>query len=235
MRTGGDVITFCKHEVHDPSINWHRLCLYFARLAFDAPSVPAHRTARLAYLDTRLRHTSDAPEAVPLWWIDEHDASRAGHVAVSAGDGWCYTTDFGGEGEVHLARIADIGPAWNLDFKGWSEDINGGRVFVPSAPKLYRLHVFHGVVNHGSHHGTFATSEAAAFAAVRLANAERFGAITKTKVGTRVIYDVWHRADKQKFGSSNTTFARSADAIPRVRALVNAERGVTVVKEPVAA
>ncbi len=69
------------------------------------------------------------PAGVPLWWGG--GSADHGHVAISAGRGMCWSTDIRRTGRFDLVPIAEITREWGLPFLGWTEDINGVRVYDP--------------------------------------------------------------------------------------------------------
>lgn len=102
------------------------LCLKFVRTCFNVAS--RYPSAERAYYATQHRHTSWPPPAgVPVWWTN----GRYGHVAVSAGGGYCYSTDFIITGRVRRTRITSITNGWGQRYRGWTEDVNGVRVYQP--------------------------------------------------------------------------------------------------------
>lgn len=133
-----------------PPGSWLNRCLQLARSAYDVPAKYAE--ADQAWAATRFR-TEPQPKPPPGWFVwwdrpghpgSDHDA---GHVAVSAGDGLCWSNDVRRRGGVDLVRIAAIGPAWGLPRVGDSRDING-RIVVPvivappahpKAPRVVRV------------------------------------------------------------------------------------------------
>ncbi len=50
------------------------------------------------------------------------------HVAISAGNGWCWSTDILRPGRWDRVRIDDLAKRWNMKYLGWSETLNGVRV-----------------------------------------------------------------------------------------------------------
>lgn len=52
----------------------------------------------------------------------------AGHIAISAGNGWCWSTDILRPGRWDRVRIEDLAKRWNMKYLGWSETLNGVRV-----------------------------------------------------------------------------------------------------------
>jgi hypothetical protein len=101
------------------------MCLKFVRTCYNVP--PLHASAAIAWNKSRFRHSSTPPKGVPVWWTG---GSRGfGHVAISDGGGFVISTDSGGKGRVGRTTISHITRAWHQTYRGWTEDINGVRVF----------------------------------------------------------------------------------------------------------
>jgi hypothetical protein len=58
-----------------------------------------------------------------------------GHVALSRGNGSVWSTDYHRVGKVDACRIDEITRDWGLRLVGWTEDINGVRVWQQAEPK----------------------------------------------------------------------------------------------------
>lgn len=71
----------------------------------------------------------DVPRGAPVWWTG--GSSGAGHIAISCGGGVCITTDWKEPGRLAYARIDDITSLWNLNFKGWTREVNDVVVWMP--------------------------------------------------------------------------------------------------------
>jgi hypothetical protein len=107
------------------------MCLKFVRTCYSVG--PKHASAAIAWNKTKYRHTSTPPKGVPVWWTG---GSRGfGHVAISDGGGYVISTDTGGKGRVGRTSIKHITTSWRQTYRGWTEDINGVRVYVPSDSK----------------------------------------------------------------------------------------------------
>ena len=121
-----------QHE--HPTRNWRGYCLIFVRSAFGVG--PKFSTAAKAWFGAQHKHAASEgrgiPRGVPVFWTG--GSHGYGHVALSRGDGTCWTTDFVRSGKVDVAHIDQITSGWNLRLAGWSEDINGVRVYTPPAP-----------------------------------------------------------------------------------------------------
>jgi hypothetical protein len=108
---------------------WAHLCLSFVRTVFGLPMEQA--SAISAWNAAQYKHIGDfnPPAGVPVFWSG--GTSGAGHVAFSMGNGWIVTTDYpvaGGVSEVPLSYISAL---WHLQYLGWTEDLEGSRVYTP--------------------------------------------------------------------------------------------------------
>lgn len=132
-RSPVQALSYALRESREPSRNWLNLCLVFTRTCFDVG--PKYEDAAEAWSHTDHRHGehSTPPPGVPVWWTG--GSHGHGHVAISSGQGFCYTTDYVRAGKVDRAKISDITSGWGLDYKGWSEDINDERVYTPPPPR----------------------------------------------------------------------------------------------------
>ncbi|MFI7068115.1 hypothetical protein ACIBL3_44495 [Kribbella sp. NPDC050124] len=130
IRTGQAAINFAKGQVTNPSQDWFRLCLVFVRKCFNVG--PLYGSAEKGYFGTDFRHgtTGTPPLGVPVWWTNGGD----GHVAISAGDGTCFSNDIKRRGKIDRVAISFITRNWGQRYRGWSEDVNGVRVWRPGAP-----------------------------------------------------------------------------------------------------
>lgn len=125
MRTPEQALAWCKQEAEHPSRSWLDDCLMFARSAYNIPS--KYATASIAWSHTTQRGTGTPPRGALVWWTG--GSHGAGHVAVSIGDGTCWTSDFGndaylGDGKIHRERISNIAQHASFTYRGWSRDIN---------------------------------------------------------------------------------------------------------------
>lgn len=116
---------------------WWRvgLCLKFTRTCFNVAAMqnasPAGGYALLAWERAKHRHgvgVKRPPAGVPVFF---DDLGRYGHIAVSAGGGYCYTTDYPTLNRVTKVPITSIERGWGCRYIGWTEDINGVRVWRP--------------------------------------------------------------------------------------------------------
>lgn len=121
---------------HGPQFGYGE-CLLRTRGCFGAPSIgdfdgDGSADAEDGWKATQHKHAASdfasIPANVPLWWGG--GSSDHGHVAVSAGNAMCWSTDIRRTGYFDLVPIAEISQRWGLPFLGWTEDINGVRVWT---------------------------------------------------------------------------------------------------------
>lgn len=136
IRTGQAAVDFARAQVTRPTPppgstdGWFRRCLVFTRTCFNVGA--KFGSAEIGWGKTQFRHgiASTPPLGVPVWWTNGGD----GHVAISAGDGTCYSTDIKRRGQVDVVAIAYITRHWGQTYRGWTEDVNGVRVYRATAP-----------------------------------------------------------------------------------------------------
>jgi hypothetical protein len=109
-------------------------CLRFVRTMLGVG--PKFQTATRAFNATKHRHTTTPPAGVPVWWDQGRKTAKfpegLGHVALSLGGGKIRSTDWPSKGKVGTTTIATLNRTWTKQrYRGWSEDINGVRVFTP--------------------------------------------------------------------------------------------------------
>lgn len=110
-------------------------CLREVRTLYGVPAAAPDATTawQWAKHKHRTERTSTIPRGVPIFWTG--GSKGHGHIAISAGDGDCYTTDLPTSGRWGWVRIDDITRKWGLDFAGWTEDLNGVRVWTKAEPE----------------------------------------------------------------------------------------------------
>jgi hypothetical protein len=109
--------------------DWAHLCLAFVRTTFRLPAVES--TAIGAWHNAKHKHRGDKnpPAGVPVFWSGGY--SGAGHVAVSLGGGWIVSTDLPYTGHIAKASLSEIHADWGLNYLGWTEDLEGVRIYTP--------------------------------------------------------------------------------------------------------
>lgn len=96
------------------------------------------RDAAEAWHDSRRQHRETEPEAfprgVPVFWTG--GSHGHGHIAIATGyDGMCWSTDIRRPGYFDHVPIEEIADKWGLVLVGWTEDLNGARVYTPKESK----------------------------------------------------------------------------------------------------
>lgn len=114
-------------------------CLKFVRSAYglNSSSTSAYASFKEAQKAGAI-HKGDLNPLpnMPVYWSGGRNGF--GHVALSAGNGQVWTTDFNGtawvdDGSIHLVSIADLNKsAPSLHYEGWSEGL--GKVPVSAIP-----------------------------------------------------------------------------------------------------
>lgn len=111
-------------------------CLREVRECFRIdPTDPPTFTAYQAWERARNKHRAvdihslkDIPRGVPLFWAGGSNGD--GHVAISTGFRMrCFSTDILRTGYFDKVEIGLIHAKWGLRFLGWTEDLNGVRVY----------------------------------------------------------------------------------------------------------
>lgn len=127
MRIREDAVTWAQSQHVAPSRDWTGQCLGFVRSCFGAGAYlhDAYEAWRLA----KYKHTTGTPPAgVPVFW--KGGSKGYGHIALSAGGGYVWSTDVKRRGQVDKVSIGAIARAWNQRYLGWTEDVNGIRVYT---------------------------------------------------------------------------------------------------------
>ena len=122
-----------QHE--HPTRNWTGWCLVFVRSAFGVAARYPSAASAWQHADHKHLETdpNKIPREVPVFWTG--GTHGYGHIALSRGDGSCWTTDLIHPGKVDVARIDDVRKRWGLHLVGWAEDLNGVRVYEPPSAK----------------------------------------------------------------------------------------------------
>lgn len=123
---GKDAIAWAKTQMKKPIRDWTKYCLAFVRTAFGAPA--GTPDANTGWAKAKYKHpfqgAKKIPAGVPIWW----KYAPHGHTAISLGNGKMITTGF----KKKVSSIANIGKVGGTMPAGWSEDVNGKRVWKRS-------------------------------------------------------------------------------------------------------
>ena len=132
-RTGAAAVAWAANQRRIGASSWASLCLKFVRSCFGVAA--KYPNAKIGWENTKYRHTiddtADIPAGVPVWY---KTGTKNWHVVISAGNGgMCYSSDVGGRGKIGYIGINALAKAWGITLLGWSEDINGVRVYTAPA------------------------------------------------------------------------------------------------------
>jgi hypothetical protein len=101
------------------------MCLENVRDCYDiGPGAP---TAIAAWERAAHKHPTSNPATIPRGYpIMWSGGSRgAGHIAIGAGHGWCWSTDIARPGRFDRVPVARVHTQWGLTLEGWTQDLNG--------------------------------------------------------------------------------------------------------------
>lgn len=132
-RTPAAAQKWARGQITNPIQNWYRYCLKFVRMAFglDGGTPDAGKAWDWARYKHRTSDPNSIPANVPVFW---ELPSVADHVAYSVGGGWCLSNDIRRTGKIDLVRIDEITRRWGGRLLGWTEDLNGKRVYSGHVP-----------------------------------------------------------------------------------------------------
>jgi hypothetical protein len=136
-RTGherDEAIRWGVNQIDHPTQDWEAQCLVFVRSCYHID--PRDGSAAEAWNRAEFKHPVEnghhVPRGVPYFWTGGSEGF--GHVVLSLGEGWCLTNDFVRQGKINRARINDITARWGQNAHGWTEDVNGIKVFAVKVP-----------------------------------------------------------------------------------------------------
>lgn len=124
-KMGRAAILRARAQSHDGPTQPHGLCL---KMVVDAYQVrhgipDAISSWNMAPDKHRTERPSQPPRGFPIYWSGGSEGH--GHVAIAAGDGWCWSTDIKRSGRFDLVRVDRIRTQWGLNLLGWTGSING--------------------------------------------------------------------------------------------------------------
>lgn len=104
-----------------------RTCMVFVRTALRVG--PRYATPRIAWRAAGHRHRTTfarIPAGVPVYTAGR---SAPGHIVLSLGNGMVRSTDWPRPGRVGTVSLSRLLSSWGHRYVGWSEDLNGVRVW----------------------------------------------------------------------------------------------------------
>lgn len=129
MRTPAQSTAWARGQSKSPSKNWYMLCLNFVMNALGAPSTGTpsaikgwHKTP-----SSQRRTSGTPPKGHPIYW----STGTYGHVALSDGNGYCWSNDISRRGKIDRVKISTIGRKWGARYLGWTTTYIGHS--IPSA------------------------------------------------------------------------------------------------------
>jgi hypothetical protein len=130
--SGETAISIARTQAADGTTFGRGLCLQRVRLCYGVPAL--YPDAATAWRNAQYRHPqvdpSVIPRGVPVFWTG--GSARHGHIAIATGDGECWSTDILRGGHWDKVPIGLIHQRWGLTLVGWTEDLNGARVYDPT-------------------------------------------------------------------------------------------------------
>lgn len=129
--TRSEAIAWAKKQTN--GAKYAGLCLVFVRHCFGLPA--KYPSAASAWEHAKYRHKTgnpaDAPAGVPVFFSTP--ATRYGHVALSLGGGK-FRTNYSSHKSI-VTETLGHGALAGMTMLGWTEDLNGARVYTaPKAP-----------------------------------------------------------------------------------------------------
>lgn len=120
-RNPQQALEWAKQAAASGDSSWYRRCLAFVAQAY---GLPASGTNYAIDAYTRLgqnqRHDGDRnPNVGSLLFYNT--GSRAGHVALYAGNGMAYSNDIGGRGKISLVPVNAFETKWGAKYAGWAD------------------------------------------------------------------------------------------------------------------
>lgn len=135
MRTLGDALAYAEAEHRSPSRDWSGWCLKFVRTAWDIPAVYPDAITAFHAVATSTKNTQPVIGSAVYW-----DVSRYGHIALSAGGPYVWSTDILRPGKVDKVHIDLITQRWGAKYLGWSAELNNVHLPIddptPYTPRL---------------------------------------------------------------------------------------------------
>lgn len=127
-------IAWGRRQITDPSRDFTALCLMFVRMCYGVAA--RYPSARVAWEEAQHKHLTTDAGSIPAGALVFWRVGEFWHVALSIGAGRCLSTDVRRRGRVDVVRIDAIGVQWGAELLGWTEDVNGVRVFNPDADPI---------------------------------------------------------------------------------------------------
>lgn len=107
------------------------MCLREVRECYAVPAM--YMDAAQAWEQAKHKHRTgdpaDIPRGAPVFWTGGSEGH--GHIAIGTGWGKCWSTDILRPGYFDKVPVDMIRARWGMRLVGWTEDLNGVRVYTP--------------------------------------------------------------------------------------------------------
>jgi hypothetical protein len=123
VRNAQQAVEWARQQHTIPTGGWSGWCLRFSRNAWQLPALYPDAITAWRQTPTQHRHTwsSRPPAGAVVYW----EGGAHGHIAISDGTGYVYTTDYPRKDFVGHVRIGTIEQAWGMTPLGWCDYLNG--------------------------------------------------------------------------------------------------------------
>jgi hypothetical protein len=114
-------------DILNQTSGYRKLCLRYTRLVFRVG--PKYPSAKSAWNHAQFKHPGDTnpPRGVPVFF-----SGIFGHVAPSLGGGTVRSTAWPSSNRIGNVTIGALCARWGRTYLGWTEDLNGVRVYSPT-------------------------------------------------------------------------------------------------------
>ncbi|WP_371590924.1 transglycosylase SLT domain-containing protein [Streptomyces sp. NBC_00470] len=123
-RSAAGAVNFMKKQDASNAGGWGHYCLKSVDDAWQSSGRSG--TAKQAAAMVKKKHKGGTPPVgAPVYWPG---LSQWGHIALSAGGGKIYTTDYPTYGQIGLTSIKNLSKQWGDSNWFWSEDLEGSKL-----------------------------------------------------------------------------------------------------------
>lgn len=113
-------------QIANPLKNWTNRCQEFTRRSLGVGGgFPSAISAWRGTAKADRNPSREPPAGVPVYW----KGGKYGHAALSAGDGYVFSTDIKRRGKVDRVPLKWVEDRWNYEYLGWARTINGVRIY----------------------------------------------------------------------------------------------------------
>jgi hypothetical protein len=119
-RSVAEMLEWVKAEVDDPDKDYYNRCGHFSAYAYGWSASGEHYAIdqwRNAPKENRHAGDTNPPAGALVFW---ETGSRAGHVAISMGNGMVASNDIRRRGKIDIVPLSEITSKWGADYQGWT-------------------------------------------------------------------------------------------------------------------